>query len=493
MTFAELRALHALIGTALDDIQRTYTASAAPHPLHPPDADPDGTSPPDFPSLSAPYDPSSPSEALLHDPAVARACARIVAAAGQLTAAVQNPFLTICDATMTYHLPACMRVLEASHVVEILREAGPDGLHVERIAARVPYPIDSRTLAHVLRLLATHHVLAERAPDVFANNRLSSYIDTGKSVAEILSNPDSKYADTDGVAAFVGLNTDELFKSSAYLADALLRLPEDRPPTRRPHQEGEGEEGGEEGEERALTFCSRLHRFGAAMRGSARWEGESGILDGFDWASLEPGALVVDVGGGVGSHAMRLARAFPALRFVVQDRARVCEMGREVWKVQFPGAVEGGRVVFQGHDFFDEQPRVAREADVFLLRVITHDWPDADVRRILGRLREVAKPGARLVVGEHVLGEACHLGGRGADGAWDWPLLANGGRASACGHYMDMTMLSMFNAQERTAREMRALWASAGWCVGEVRRAAGNGGFGYIVAEPAVELHQGRL
>lgn len=35
-----------------------------------------------------------------------------------------------------YHLPSCMRLLEASHTVEILRDAGPNGLHVDAISQR---------------------------------------------------------------------------------------------------------------------------------------------------------------------------------------------------------------------------------------------------------------------------------------------------------------------------------------------------------------------
>ncbi len=38
---------------------------------------------------------------------------------------------------------------------------------------------------HVLRLLATFHWLREVTPDVFANNRLSSYIDSGKSFEQL--------------------------------------------------------------------------------------------------------------------------------------------------------------------------------------------------------------------------------------------------------------------------------------------------------------------
>ena len=41
--------------------------------------------------------------------------------------------------------------------------------------------------ARILRLLATNHIFTEVSPDVFANNRLSSVLDTGKSVEELLA------------------------------------------------------------------------------------------------------------------------------------------------------------------------------------------------------------------------------------------------------------------------------------------------------------------
>lgn len=37
----------------------------------------------------------------------------------------------------------------------------------------------------ILRLLATLHIFREVSPDVFANNRISSLLDTGKSVEAI--------------------------------------------------------------------------------------------------------------------------------------------------------------------------------------------------------------------------------------------------------------------------------------------------------------------
>jgi hypothetical protein len=39
--------------------------------------------------------------------------------------------------------------------------------------------------AHVLRLLATHHIIRERAPNIFTMNRISSLLDSGKSTAQL--------------------------------------------------------------------------------------------------------------------------------------------------------------------------------------------------------------------------------------------------------------------------------------------------------------------
>jgi hypothetical protein len=65
------------------------------------------------------------------------------------------------------------------------------------------------------------------------------------------------------------------------------------------------------------------------------------MILGFDWRSLPPQSVVVDVGGGIGSTSMLLATAFSAassgdedrLKFIIQDRAVVCEMGEQVWSL----------------------------------------------------------------------------------------------------------------------------------------------------------------
>ncbi|KAI0946796.1 hypothetical protein AcW1_010153 [Taiwanofungus camphoratus] len=673
----------------------------------------------DYPDLDLPFYDSRPAgaaqaedrardetqaqaEALTAHPEVIAATNRIVAACAQLGASVQRPFLTICDAAMGYHLPACMRFAEASHTVEILREAGPRGLHVDALAARITElrraqlatlnasgehgaqgredgpdtgtGVDPQLLSHILRLLATHHVLREVRPDVFANNRVSSAFDSGHSVAELRERPEIKYEGTNGAAAFVGMCTDELFKASAYLTDCYIfpsspdattsppptnrpakPPPAPRPPAGAPHSQNDVSEAkglsapparqpslrrqvsvpaflrppsqafGRAGRSRSQSTAqpvpaaedrpavpplpllppvvlrppvplhrsasphtppsalalqheaapgkmhapfnvafrtrapyfewleqpmnaARLHRFGRAMTGTSSWEVPGAIVEGFPWQSLPPSALVVDVGGGIGSTSLLLARAFPHLRFLIQDRPQVAEMGVAAWRARCPELLDSGRAAFQAHDFFKPQPPLPqilrvpsfdrlhihslyesegsgrREPEkgaegteapaVFFLRVIAHDWPDAYVTRILLPLRRAAGPNTKLLLAEYVLPLACMDEDVDAesdtDGEISWirrreplpgtvrtlapegsPLLPNLGRANANAYWLDLTMRCTFNSQERTLRELAALTRTAGWRIVQVTRAEGSL-FGYIVAVP-VEIPSSTL
>ena len=114
----------------------------------------------DYPCPDSPLVADSPSEQLALHPDAAAAASRIVAACGQMTNIVHKPFSSLCDAIMSvrtlvsmlcfvdvdfrciyarfycpnghlrsyqYNLPACMRLVEHLHVVEIIREAEENG------------------------------------------------------------------------------------------------------------------------------------------------------------------------------------------------------------------------------------------------------------------------------------------------------------------------------------------------------------------------------
>ena len=92
----------------------------------------------------------------------------------------------------------------------------------------------------------------------------------------------------------------------------------------------------------------RLARFGAAMNGMKNMSPVEAILEGlsmlrlehhhvmfetlsgYTWGQLPEGSLVVDIGGGVGSQSLVLAKHHPQLRFIVQDRETVVRDAVEV-------------------------------------------------------------------------------------------------------------------------------------------------------------------
>lgn len=174
--------------------------------------------------------------------------------------------------------------------------------------------------------------------------------------------------------------------------------------------------------------------------------------------------MLVDVGGGVGSVALHLLQHAPQLRFIVQDRPEVTEqqapavspasfyslvltddLSTQVWKAKAAQALESGQVELQSHDFFRPQP--VKEAAVYLLRFVIHDWADDEAVAILRPLAKAASSTSRLLLVEQSY--------RTLEPD---PLVI-----SPLPYLADLQMLVANNAQERTQEQYVALAERAGW------------------------------
>jgi hypothetical protein len=98
-----------------------------------------------------------------------------------------------------------------------------------------------------------------------------------------------------------------------------------------------------------------------------------------------------------------------------------------------------GRLSIQGGDFFTAVPA---GADAYLLKHILHDWGDEACLRILGQIRAVMAPGARVLLVEQVIPP---------------------GNAPFPGKLLDLNMLVMTEGgRERSPSEYARLLGKAG-------------------------------
>ena len=144
---------------------------------------------------------------------------------------------------------------------------------------------------------------------------------------------------------------------------------------------------------------------------------------------------ILDVGGGTGELAFALLRAHTELNATVMDLPEVIAVA------ELPDDLNS-RCRFVPGNFFDEWPV---PSDAVVLARVLHDWSDDDVIRILGRARESMPASGTLYMVEMVLD-------------------ADSGR----GGLLDLNMLVVAGAAERTEEQFRVLLDRTGFELMEV-------------------------
>lgn len=110
----------------------------------------------------------------------------------------------------------------------------------------------------------------------------------------------------------------------------------------------------------------RSERFDKGLQRHVAGAAQTSIEDVFDFTSLKPGNVVVDIGGGRGQHSIRIAKRHPQLSFVIQDYESAFPSKEDV---NDEGVYR--RLQWQQHDYFTEQP--VKGADIYMLCNILMD------------------------------------------------------------------------------------------------------------------------
>ncbi|GAW06513.1 S-adenosyl-L-methionine-dependent methyltransferase [Lentinula edodes] len=317
----------------------------------------------------------------------------------------------------------------------------PNGLHVSSLGSIVG--IDPGKLSRILRMLASRHIFTEVNDNVFCNNRLSILLLSKNNISSLvhmnttlapkaaaafhnnITQPETRFSNETTSSAFMQSIRSEGFKGSFY--DWLQVNP------------------------------AVQKEFAHAMGGLGKVMGSLSILHHFPWADV---STLCDVGSGIGSFSLPLAKSFSATHITLIDLPDIIEQAKAHWAKELSPNIHR-TVTFIAANFFDSIP--SQNQDIYYIRNIMHNWPDADASKLLCNIRSVMGLHSRILLHEYVLHTLNPLASliKGREQAPP-PLLPNYGSGVIRSHYQDMRMLLIHNAKERTLDEFVALGQSAG-------------------------------
>ncbi|KAF4966626.1 hypothetical protein FSARC_5711 [Fusarium sarcochroum] len=286
--------------------------------------------------------------------------------------------------------------------------------------------LDPINLARILRHVMTNKIFQEPRPGFIAHTAASKVL-----------------AQDATLQAWVGLNGEDFLPAGAHTLEALRTDPEATSLTRTGFNHAWGTV---DKEPMFATFGKnpiRGQRFAVAMANLTGGEGYEVryLVDSYDFSEVDANqGTLVDLGGSHGFVCVDLAKKWSKMKFVVQD------LPKTISSVPEPICADEGvsqRITLQAHDFFTEQ--CVKGADVYFFRWIIHNYSTPYAIKILKNLVPALKPGARVIINDHCLREP------GAESLWDEKIMRS----------MDMLMLTLLNAQERTEKEFEELFKAA--------------------------------
>ena len=162
------------------------------------------------------------------------------------------------------------------------------------------------------------------------------------------------------------------------------------------------------------------------------------VIASFDFAAFN---TMLDIGGGQGTFATNVAKAFPELLVGVFDLPPVIERGRDRQK---SGGADS-RIEFFGGSFFDDQ--LPRGADLMTLVRILHDHDDEPAQKIINAAFEALPPGGTLLIAE--------------------PMSTGGHAARISDAYFNFYLYAMGSGKPRKPEELKKMLKNAGFAYAE--------------------------
>ncbi|TFY65537.1 hypothetical protein EVG20_g5555 [Dentipellis fragilis] len=400
----------------------------------------------------------------------------------QLCTTLSHPEPLMFQRAMGHIDSQCLLVVVRAKVADVIAEH-PDGLHIDDIAKRTN--LESRKLLKVMRNLTAKHLFRESGffqfslPEIYFNDQLSSiasadvYANNRLSSTLLNNNPCNSIIHI--MAMYNMHGSSNLYES---MADPEYGHSWDA--HRSPFSYGIKGTSPDSSfydwlhvqvsssNERMVPASANKKTTAQGMRGkrifdhamlAARNVTDAALVSKqFAWKDLPSGATVCDLGGGIGTMAMDLAKTHHHLHLTLQDLPNVIDHARQVWSTEMPGAIRENRIDFVPVDFLQSSP--VKNQDIYYIRQVVHNWSDADCIVMLKNVRAVMGPSSRILIHEFVL-QPNFSTSADVDIA-PKPLSPNFGYGNSMSFMEDVSMFVGTNSGERTLDEFIQLGADAG-------------------------------
>ncbi|TFY65534.1 hypothetical protein EVG20_g5551 [Dentipellis fragilis] len=290
-----------------------------------------------------------------HASGLQKALRTLEGACFQLCKTLSRPEPLMFQRAMAHVDTQCLLVVVNAKIADVIARH-PEGLHVDEIAKRTN--LEPRILLKVMRNLAAKHLFRETSADVYANNRLSATLLNDSPCNSIIH-----------VMAMHNMHG----ASNLYDSMADRDYGHSWDVRRSPFSYGIRDDFPDS------SFYDWLH--------TKQFEDVLIVKHPPDFPrkDLPSGTTVCDLGGGIGTMAMDLAKTHHHLRLTLQDLPSVIDHARRVWSEEMPDAIRENRIDFIPVDFLQSSP--VKNQDIYYIRQVAHNWPDADCVTILKNIR----------------------------------------------------------------------------------------------------------
>ncbi|KAI9709682.1 MAG: hypothetical protein M1828_002381, partial [Chrysothrix sp. TS-e1954] len=307
-------------------------------------------------------------------------------------------------------------------IFETLADGVPKS--IEQLAVKSGQQVDHAFLNRMMRMLAGVRVVVQLSQDSYQATELSKALATPEAAASVALTND--------------LTLTMITKLPAYYREHGYKIFTD--PANCPFQRGLQTKSTffqwlGENTKQVSDFSLLMQGWSAAHTNWAVWTPTASFFSQDD----KDAPFLVDVGGSVGHDVEGFRQKHPETegRLVCQDKPEVV-------------AIANGHagIKFMAHDFWTPQPVAG--ARIYFLHAILHDWPDEKSRLIIQNIKLAMKKGySKLLVQDFIIPDV------------NPDPLATG---------IDLNMMQLFGAGERTESQWHALFASVGMKIEHVHK-----------------------